>query len=75
VAYDEDLDAEIDENGELPEDHWSNRMDREFKTAATRDAKLVVLKRYMSEKEAEDAIGLMLGEHSGDVRDVSTHGR
>ncbi len=54
----------------LDEEHWSDRMNREFAEAPDREAKLTVLKRYMSEGEAEDAIGMFLGEHNGDVTGV-----
>ena len=47
------------------------QMEKEFDAAPTRESKLQVLKGYMSEAQAEDAIGFMLGEHAGDRVDES----
>jgi hypothetical protein len=49
---------------------WEERMDREFREAPTREAKLAVLKQYMGDRDAEEFLPVALGERSSDVRDL-----
>jgi len=61
-------------NRENEAEDWGDEMNRRVEAATTRAEKLAVCKDYMSEDMAHDALGLYLGEHDGDVIDLSKAG-
>lgn len=50
---------------------WVEDMGREFEAAPTREAKMDVLRKYVDEDSAYDALRIMLGETTGDLIDLS----
>ncbi len=46
-----------------------DEMNALLEAAPTREEKHAVLLRYMSEDQAENSIGMVMGEHTGDVYD------
>ena len=44
-----------------------DEMNARLTQADSREDKLAVLREYMSEDQAEHSIGLVMGEHDGDV--------
>lgn len=62
-----------DEDGSGDEsESVGDEMQRRLDAVDGRDAKLAILREYMSPAMAEDALGFIEGDHRGDIVDLSS---